>query len=301
MSAAFPLDWLARKPYREFDSNLVRALERRATWPTPEQYDELAQTVRHAADVRLPRFVTEQRAAIQRAGGYEEHVARFLAVPTRAHHWHDFFNMVVWAHFPKLRWALNALHVDADVGPKDPRNGRAPAQNLAATLDEAGLLVVSGSISVLNELRALRFRRAFWELREEVLATTRFWVVGHGLLEALLVPRPGLSARSLLMHVPDWSAFRSEDEIRTSLDAAAAAQVCRFRTARAVLDPLPILTIPQFADNDCTAFYDDQRNIRFVPTSRRPEEGKMSFLRLELPIAVTAYTSASQSATPTAS
>src|SRR4051812_19592963 len=187
MSAPFALDCFTRRPYADLHPRFLRALASFTAWPGPEQYDELARQVPRAADAVLPRFVTENRAALRQVGGYEPHVARLSAVPTRPGHWHDFFNMCVWAHFPKLRWALNALHVDPHVGPKDPRNGRAPPQNLAATFDEAGMLVVSTSRSVLEALRALHFKRAFWDMRDEVRATTRFWLVGHGMLESLLV------------------------------------------------------------------------------------------------------------------
>jgi hypothetical protein len=239
-------------------------------WPAPEHYDELARQVPQAADVQLPRFVTEERALLQQAGGYEQHVAQRQAVPTRPGNWHDFFNMIVWAHFPKLRWALNALHVDPDVGPKDPRNGRAPAQNLAATFDETGMLVVSESRAVLEELQALRFKHVFWERRAELLATTRFWVVGHGMLESLLDPRPGLSVRSLLVHVPRLPRPGADDQFRLEMDAVAAARVRAWRKERAVLDPMPVLAIPGYADNDSPEFYDDFGNIRFHPYSRRP-------------------------------
>jgi hypothetical protein len=142
-------DWLERPPFRDFHPRFARTLAPLTGCPEPEQYDALARQVPQAADVELPSFVRESREAVRGAGGYEQHVARFKAVPTRPESWHDFFNMSVWAHFPKLRWALNALHVDPNVGPKDPRNGRAPAQNLAATFDESGLLVVSTSQRVL--------------------------------------------------------------------------------------------------------------------------------------------------------
>ena len=128
MGAPFLLDCL-RPPYSELHSGLRVALARFTEWPSPEHYDELVRQVPQAVDVSVPRFVTEDRAAVQQAGGYEHHVARLRAVPTRPGNWHDFFNMTVWAHFPQLRWALNSLHVDPNVGPKDPRNGRAPAQN----------------------------------------------------------------------------------------------------------------------------------------------------------------------------
>jgi Protein of unknown function (DUF3025) len=270
LSAPFALNFLTRQPYRDFHPSLLRALARFGTWPTPEQYDALASQVPQARDVQLPHFMTENRAELRRLGGYEQHVAGLRAVPTRPGNWHDFFNMSVWAHFPKLRWALNALHVDADVGPKDPRNGRAPAQNLAATFDEAGMLVVSTSRDVLAELQALRFKRAFWERRAELLATTRFWVVGHGMLESLLTPHPGLATRSLLLHVPALPAPEGSAELRFELDALASARIQAWRVGRTVLDPVPLLAIPGYSDNDSADFYDDMRNIRFEPISRRP-------------------------------
>jgi hypothetical protein len=269
MNGVFALDWLTRQPYRELHPRLLRALGHFTDWPAPEQYDELARQVPRAEDVRLPRFVTERRESVRLRGGYEQHVARLSAVPTRPGKWHDFFNMIVWAHFPKLRWALNSLHVDPDVGPKDPRNGRAPAQNLAASFDEVGLLVLSTSRGVLEELRALHFKRAFWERREEALATTRFWLVGHGALESLLTPHAGLLARGLLLHVPSLPTPEQSDERRFELDTLVAARVHSWRVDRIVLDPVPLLAIPGFSDNDSAAFYDDLRNIRFEPHSHR--------------------------------
>jgi len=248
------------------------ALERFSAWPAPEDYAELATCVPRAPQARLPRFVTEDRAAVRAIGGYEQHVARLGAVPTRPGHWHDFFNMAVWAHFPALRWALNALHVDPDPGPIDPRNARAPAQNAAATFDETGMIVLSTSHTVLEEVRALRFKRTFWDLRAEALETSQFWVVGHGLLESLLNPRPGLVARAVLLHVSSLPARVEGEALRFELDALVAGRIRHWRNERPILDPIPVLAIPGFSDNDSADFYDDQRNLRFVPISRRPSE-----------------------------
>jgi len=264
---------LTRPPFNNFHPSFLSALHDCASWPAPEQYDELAARVPRATDVQLPRFVTENRAALRQAGGYEQHVALQRAVPTRPRHWHDFFNMAVWAHFPKLRWALNALHVDPEPGQKDPRNGRAPPQNVAATFDEAGMIVLSTSRAMLDELRALQFKRAFWQRREELLATTCFWIVGHGMLESLLTPHSRLAARSLLLHVPSLpgTAGDASDALRFDVDQTVAESVEGWsRRRRTVLDPIPVLAIPGFSDNDAPEFYDDPRNIRFEPISRRP-------------------------------
>jgi hypothetical protein len=272
VTTPFSLDWLTRRPYRDFHPRFVHALRACAGWPSPEKYTDLALQVPQPADVKRPRFVTESRAELRRLGGYEQHVSVLGDVPTRPHSWHDFFNMSVWAHFPKLRWALNGLHVDAQVGPKDPRNGRAPAQNAAATFDEAGMLVVSTSREVLAELQALRFKHAFWELRAELVATTRFWLVGHGMLESLLQPHSNLAARSLLLHVHHLPTADADDDFRFTLDGLAASRIQAWRFARPVLDPIPLLAIPGYSDNDAVDFYDDRRNIRFEPISRRPAD-----------------------------
>jgi hypothetical protein len=270
-AAPFTLDWLSRPPFRELDPRLRGELAGNADWPALERYDELAGLMPHGPGVEMPRFVRQDRAEVTRQGGYERHVARLRAVPTRSESWHDFFNMVVWAHFPRLRWALNALHVDPDIGQQDPRNGRAPAQNLAATFDESGMLVVSTSAAVLAELRELRFKQAFWERREEVMATTRFFVVGHGALEALITPPDGLTARSLQLLVPRLPSAADADAFRCELDASVAARIEGWRRHRIVLDPVPLLAIPGFWPNDSAAFYDDLRNVRFVPVSRRAQ------------------------------
>jgi hypothetical protein len=271
MNARFSLEWISRAPFRDLHPGLVSALSGRHDWPAPESYDHLASSVPRAGDAALPRFVTQRREELVRWGGYEQHVAALRAVPTRPRNWHDFFNMVVWAHFPKLRWALNALHVDPNAGQKDPRNGRAPAQNLAATFDESGLLVVSTSESLLADLRELRFKRFFWERRAELLATTLFWHVGHGTLESLLTPHPGLAAKALLFHVPQRpSTGEGLDALRFELDERAAAQVAGWRAALTVLDPVPILGIPGYWENEFPEFYDDSQHFRFERRSRRP-------------------------------
>lgn len=270
MNARFTLDWLERRPFRDLHSSLRSQLRQLREWPPPERYDELARSVPRAADAVLPRFVTQRREVLDEVGGYEQHVARLAAVPTRPRNWHDFFNMVVWAHFPKLRWALNALHVDPNIGPVDPRNGRAPAQNVAATFDESGVLVVSTSRSLLEDLRALRFKRVFWDRREELAATTIFWVVGHGSLESLLTPHPGLAAKGLLLSVPELPSPDGLDALRFEIDELAARRIRSWPGARVVLDPVPLLGVPGYWENDFADFYDDAQHFRFERRSRRP-------------------------------
>lgn len=267
IESRFFTDWCRRAPYASLHESFLTAIEPLTAWPAPEQYDDLAARVPRAAleagAVAVPRFVVQDRQELARLGGYEPHVARTRAVPTRARNWHDFFNMAVWAHFPRVRWALNALHVDGALGPVDPRNGRAPEQNVAAQFDESGLIVASSSAELLAALGGLSFKTVFWERREELLSTTRFWVVGHGMLESLLTPHLGLSGKALFVQLPRAPASYAADELRFGVDALVAERIAAWRGGPPVLAPVPLLGIPGYADNAAPAFYDDTRYFRF--------------------------------------
>jgi hypothetical protein len=267
LNASFETEWLSRAPFTSLHVRFSEQLGSFGTWPDPTQYDLLAHSVPRTVDASadLPRFVPYDRRAVATAGGYEEHVARFRAVPTRARDWHDFFNMAVWAHFPRVRWALNAIHVDTSHGPVDPRNGRTHQQSVAAQFDESGMIVASNSSSLLDDLRALRFKRVFWERRAELLETTRFWVVGHGLLESLLAPHLALASKAVFIARDELP--RDDDTSRQQLDVEVSAIIRGWCAGAPRLEPIPVLGIPGYADNACADFYDDARYFRF---RRRP-------------------------------
>jgi hypothetical protein len=275
LESRFFTDWCRRAPYSSLHASFLAAIEPLTAWPSPQEYDGLAARVPRApldadgASIAVPRFVAQDRLELERLGGYEPHVASTRAVPTRARNWHDFFNMAVWAHFPRVRWALNALHVDGALGPVDPRNGRAPPQNVAAQFDESGLIVAGSSAGLLAELRALRFKHVFWERRQELLATTRFWVVGHGMLESLLTPHLGLSGKAVFVELPRAPASYVSDDLRFRVDADVAELIAGWRGHSPALDPVPFLGVPGYADNDAPDFYDDTRYFRFQRRARR--------------------------------
>jgi hypothetical protein len=88
-------------------------------------------------------------------------------------------------------------------------------------------------------------------------------VIGHGMLESLLAPHPGLVARGLLLHLPPGSS-------RFDLDSLVARRIRDFRQQLCVLDPVPLLGIPGYWPEQTAEFYDDTRHFRFDGRSRRP-------------------------------
>jgi hypothetical protein len=139
---------------------------------------------------------------------------------------------------------------------------------VASQLDESGIIVLSSSQALLSALRELRFKDVFWQRRDELLATTRFWIVGHGTLESLLTPHPGLASKALLLDLPAPPASYDADALRIATDERVAAMVHAWRGCVPVLDPIPLLGIPGYANNAHPEFYDDARYFRFARRAR---------------------------------
>lgn len=255
----FDLGFLGREPFRSLLPGLIERLRRFQRWPHPTEYDGLV------ASVEAPAFVPYDAASVRAAGGYEAHVARHRRVPTRERDWHDFFNMVVWAHSPRTRWALNTLHVTADPAAVDPGNGRTPVQNLAAQFDECGLVVLSSDTSVLTGLRELRFKEVFWERRRTLATSTRFVMVGHGSLEALLRPHLGLTSKALLMPLTQppptelGALYALADEWAAR---AVSAWTVRPPEKPSPVHPVPLLGIPEWYDGQTAFFYENPNYFR---------------------------------------
>jgi hypothetical protein len=141
------------------------------------------------------------------------------------------------------------------------------ARSDAATLfDESGLLLVAPRSSRTGEegiaalLAARRWREAFVERRGE-WRDLRVYGFGHALLEKLLAPWPGVTAKCLLLEVEEPPALGAAPD---RLDAALADACQDARMARpGDLFPLPVLGVPGWwPGNEAPTFYDDATVFR---------------------------------------
>ncbi len=200
------------------------------------------------------------------AAAYERAVMDRAELAVRADTWHDRFNVAAWCLFPRTKAALNAAHVaDLDVssGP-----ARSRVRDALTLFDEDGAVVAVADTRIEEAIRGFRWREAFVDRR--AAAETRAVCVpfGHALMEKLLDPFPGLTAKTLFVPVPEeFTAWPWSDRL-ACLDGALSRIIGALRTPRD-LAPLPVLGWPGWhPDNGDPAFYGNVQVFRPGRTMR---------------------------------
>lgn len=230
-------------------------------WP------ELATLNRMASDAQLVNAAgrpVQFQPQTQRCGqrDYEAGILTSGTVPTRGQNWHDLLNALTWLAFPHTKAALNAVQCAA-LG-AERTGGRGAISDAATLFDESGL-VLAGPDPALAELLAARcWREAFVDRRADWRGV-RAYAVGHAVLEKLLAPWPGVTAKCLFVK---WDEAPGDGEEAGAPDAGldqAIASLWRTGQIRRPADlfPLPVLGIPGWwPGNESAEFYDDRRVFR---------------------------------------
>ncbi len=132
-----------------------------------------------------------RREALSRDCLYEATVYTRGVVPSRTGSWHDFFNMLVWAAFPRSRRALNARHyrcLERWVPERFERlpNARLREQDALSMLDEGSVLLVCAAsrADAIHDVIARGDHPALHAFIREGAA--RALIFGHALYEHLV-------------------------------------------------------------------------------------------------------------------
>jgi hypothetical protein len=183
---------------------------------------------------------------------YESSIYASGCVPSRERNWHDLFNALIWLAYPATKAALNSVHqFTLRAG-----DNRLPASDAATLFDESGLVLVGEDPALARLLAQRRWHEALVAQRS-CWANTRVYVIGHAVLEKLVCPWPGITAKCLFLEMPPDSPPEMIDQAIAQHWRPAAT------LTPAELFPLPVLGIPGWwqANEDCK-FYEDQRYFR---------------------------------------
>lgn len=234
----------------------TRLLETTA-WPTLEQLNALAAMQKLHNARQLPiRF----EAQLQRCGqrDYEGSILATGLVPTRTQNWHDLLNALTWLALPHTKRALNAVQCKAL---EQDSSRRSPLSDAATLFDESGLVMAGPDGSLAEDLREKRWRRAFVERRDDWRQVSVL-VVGHAVLEKLLSPWPGITAKCTFLPLPAKPDAESVDQSMARLWLEESV------TRPADLFPMPVLGVPGWwQPNEDPGFYADEKVFRPARTA----------------------------------
>ncbi len=232
---AWQAPWLA--PYRARGEPLAQQVQ--AGRSCAEVLDGAGAPLRFVPQTELPQGVA-----------YERFIFEQQRVPTRDG-LHDFFNGLVWLHFPKTKQGLNQLQA-AQIAADGVLPVRGPVRDALTVFDENAALLQAPDM-LWEALAARDWQQLFTGLRP-LWAQSRLTLFGHALLEKLVLPRKAITA-----HV-----YRVPLELApAALDAWLAQDLAAKRLAAKPFTPLPVLGVPGWwPANREPSFYDDAQVFR---------------------------------------
>ncbi len=248
------------------------------TIPTFTQLNQLNFSI-YGAGWRGPEFVDDGVLAHSELY-YETFIAQNRQVPTR-HNWHDAFNALIWLQFPQVKQQLNELHM-ADI----ERYGvhpRTPRRNQLTHFDECGVVIAipenqrHKGLEIVTGLANHQWHQALLAEQEQWGRAVLPFIFGHAVLEMLLDPFIGLTAKWLAVMVPDDFVSMGWLEQRQCLDQRIHARIQALDNfiPKHLLRPLPVLGVPGWYHGQNADFYANQDYFRPL------RQGQGNWLQLE--------------------
>ena len=220
-----------------------------------------------AAHGLLPGWQFVDQWQLPAGQAYEAFIHRERSIPTRDN-LHDFFNGLIWLHWPLLKQRLNALQA-AEIERQGVGAQRGRLRDSITVLDENGGLLLAPQ-ALCDALRDKRWqelfvaRRALWE-------QARFLPIGHALLEKLVQPRKAITAHVICVPTQQAPRLASLAEADGWLDHQLRTQSCNLASKPYL--PIPILGIPDWClQNQNFSFYDDSLVFRAPRTAQTTQQ-----------------------------
>jgi hypothetical protein len=223
------------------------------SWPTIEQYNQLARTLNLDFQFILQQSDTQ----------YEAEIYLHNRVPMRPSNWHDFFNNLTWLIFPNMKRAL--IEVAQHAAHSDKPKQRTPKQNVLAHFDECGIVICSDDKTIFNQIKNFEWKNLFWENKQRLIQHCHPVITGHGILEKGLTPYIGMTAKALFLTVPnDYFTYSALDKLKY-VDTGIAQIILsnHFPDDPKALSPFPVLGLPEWhLENSNEVFFENENYFR---------------------------------------
>ena len=209
------------------------------------------------------RFVSQSDLPSSMA--YEQFISDTQLCPTR-NGLHDFFNALVWDHFPRTKARLNQLQAE-QIAQLGSFTQRGAVRDALTVFDENGALLIAPP-EIWVALIAMDWQRLFVTLRP-LWQRSRLIPFGHALLEKLVQPRKPITAHVYIAQFTIKNiAVKAINtpataEFYLNLDAFITTDLSAEKFATKPFAPLPVLGVPNWwIANEIEGFYDDETVFR---------------------------------------
>ncbi|TSA40753.1 MAG: DUF3025 domain-containing protein [Betaproteobacteria bacterium] len=237
---------------------------RGAAWPTLEALQPV-HPIATVSGLTL-RFVPQGAKPASFEEQYEPRIHLRGEVQTRTENWHDLFNALAWLAFPRAKATITDRHYHAALTQAAGQN-RHPARHALTLFDESGVAVACADPELTQLLRDFQWQELFWQRREEVQRSMKFFVFGHSLYEKALTPYLGLTGHGLVLAVEEGFFAAASEQQQAELDRLLATRLGDPASLR--YTPVPLLGVPGWWDaNQAADFYDNTAYFRAKPANR---------------------------------
>ena len=172
----------------------MRAFAAFETFPSPEAIHAALSERAGVSFERAPPVGRGRSRPRREEDLYDANIHARRVVRTRDGSWHDFLNALVWAMYPRSKWALHTRQHRLVASGLDPDTGklpgaRTPEQDALALFDEGGLVVASEATLETGDA----IEDALMNQRASAV------VFGHAIYEGVVLGAPWPAVRAVVV------------------------------------------------------------------------------------------------------
>ncbi len=248
------IDW--QRPWlthlRELGSKLAAASD----WKTAANRLASERGLKNAAGHPIV-FVPQD--ALPTSIGYEAHISATGQVPTRDN-WHDFFNTLIWLHFPATKRMLNQLQAQ-EIHRQPHQSLRGQQRDAATVFDENAALFISSDPTMTELLKQRAWHALLHSQASRFHEVCQVIVFGHALIEKLIHPYKSITAHVWLVPAQHPPEGQRKTTPLSSIDEALASSIASGFVSNDFCH-LPVLGVPGWWEGQDESFYADTSVFR---------------------------------------